>query len=75
MRAVDALQREMPRDLVGKFDIVHVRLFMFVVEEPSILLKNAIAMLSMRFPYSNNRASTLVCRIRILRSSGLVPGS
>ena len=58
----------MPTDLVGKFDVVYVRLFMFVVEEPSILLRNAIVMLSMHFPYSNNPASALVCRVRILRS-------
>lgn len=49
MRAVDALQ-ELPVDLVGKFDLVHVRLFMFVVEEPGPLLRNVVRMLSMIVP-------------------------
>lgn len=49
MRAVDALQ-ELPVDLVGKFDFVHVRLFMFVVEEPGPLLRNVVRMLSMIVP-------------------------
>ncbi|CAF9913560.1 hypothetical protein IMSHALPRED_001381 [Imshaugia aleurites] len=46
MRALDALE-DLAADLVGKFDIVHVRLFMFVVEEPTLLLRNVVRMLSM----------------------------
>ena len=37
----------MDADLIGRFDIVHVRLFMFVVEEPFVLLRNVVSMLSM----------------------------
>lgn len=52
MRAIDALQ-DLPMDLIGRFDLVHVRLFMFVVEEPVLLLRNLIRMLSMfiLFPF------------------------
>ena len=46
MRAVDALQRDVATDLLCRFDVVHVRLFMFVVEEPGPLLRNVVRMLS-----------------------------
>lgn len=45
VRAVDAL-RDMAPDLACRFDVVHVRLFMFVVEEPGALLRNVVRMLS-----------------------------
>ena len=46
MRTINALEG-LPEDLIGQFDLVHVRLFMFVVSDPQPLLKNLIRMLSM----------------------------
>ena len=46
IRAFNALET-LPEDLIGQFDFVHVRLFMFVVSDPLPLLKNLIRMLSM----------------------------
>lgn len=46
MYAIDALQ-DLAVDLVRKFDLVHIRLFMFIVEEPGLLLRNVVSMLSM----------------------------
>lgn len=41
-----------PDDLVGKFDIVHIRLFIFVIEDdPTLVLRRLIKLLSMYPPF------------------------
>ena len=54
MRTVNALE-ELPEDLIGQFDLVHVRLFMFVISDPRPLLKNLIRMLSMSTEATESR--------------------
>ena len=41
-----------PDDLVGKFDIVHIRLFIFVIEDdPTLALRRLTKLLSMYPPF------------------------
>ena len=49
MYAIDALQ-DLAVDLMRKFDLVHIRLFMFIVEEPGLLLRNMVDILSILVP-------------------------
>ena len=49
MLMLDALEK-LPQDLIEQFDLVHVRLFMFVVSDPVPLLINVIKLLSKSKP-------------------------
>lgn len=58
-RAQDAFA-EPAADLVGRFDLVHVRLLLFLVkdDDPVPLLKNLMKMLSKSMPLDENRSIT-----------------
>ena len=54
MRFLDALG-DVPKELVGVYDVVQLRLFQVVVKDgdPGLLLRNVVSMLSARaFPFS-----------------------
>ena len=57
MLILDALD-ELPLDLIAQFDLVHVRLFMFVVSDPVPLLANVIKLLSESKPAPTLNLST-----------------
>ena len=43
-----------PEELLGKYDVVHVRHFLLVVkDDPLILLKNLVALLSMLYSFAS----------------------
>ena len=62
MLKLDALD-ELPLDLIAQFDLVHVRLFMFVVSDPVPLLTNVIKLLSKSKP-----APTLILSTELPKS-------
>ena len=57
MLILDALD-ELPLDLIAQFDLVHVRLYMFVVSDPVPLLANVIKLLSESKPAPTLNLST-----------------